>query len=96
MDVLRDVNLKPIVPQGSYFILADASHVDPERFRRKESQQALDWQFCEWLTESGGVCAIPPSAFYRSPPNDVLARFAFCKTEQQFDDARDRLRKLKL
>jgi kynurenine--oxoglutarate transaminase/cysteine-S-conjugate beta-lyase/glutamine--phenylpyruvate transaminase len=96
VDMLRRVNLRPIVPQGSYFVVADASGVDPARFVDPASSDALDWQFCKWLTVTGGVCAIPLSPFYNRGAElpGVLARFAFCKTNEQIAEAEKRLQKL--
>eukprot|EP01108_Squamamoeba_japonica_P010148 TRINITY_DN9798_c0_g1_i1.p1 TRINITY_DN9798_c0_g1~~TRINITY_DN9798_c0_g1_i1.p1 ORF type:complete len:296 (+),score=79.03 TRINITY_DN9798_c0_g1_i1:398-1285(+) len=98
IDMLESVNLRPIVPQGAYFVVADAAHVDRERFVDAKSTDALDWQFCSWLTEHGGVCSIPISPFYgdRHSAPGVFARFAFCKSDEQIEQAGERLAKLKL
>jgi N-succinyldiaminopimelate aminotransferase len=56
-----------------------------------------DWAFCRWLTESVGVAAIPPSAFY-DPAHKALAaslaRFAFCKRDEVIAEAAARLARL--
>lgn len=98
VDMLTRVKLKPIVPQGSYFVVADCSGVDPVRYVDPASSDALDWQFCRWLTTKGGVCAIPVSPFYPAGAKlpGVLARFAFCKTEEQINEAERRLAALNL
>lgn len=101
MNVLSDVGLSPISPEGSFFILTDIS-----KFNLKEGQgqtQSItnmfldrkDWNFCRWLTTECGVAAIPCSAFYLSsdkeePPTNVV-RFAFCKTDEDLEEARKRL-----
>lgn len=103
MSILTHVGLQPIAPQGSYFILADTSKVDDSKFLDREAlasgrpDATRDYQFCRWLIKNVGVAAIPPSAFY-SPENSHLAahyaRFAFCKKDESFDLARDRLSKM--
>jgi aspartate/methionine/tyrosine aminotransferase len=84
--VLAEVGLKPIMPQGTYFIMVDIS----------ELNFADDVAFCRYLTTEIGVAAIPPSAFYFNPADGAkLARFAFCKTRPTLEEAARRLQKLK-
>lgn len=85
-DALAQAGLNPIVPKGTYFIVADISALDfPD-----------DVTFCKYLTAEIGVAAIPPSAFYHNPADGAsLARFAFCKTEDVLAEAARRLLKLK-
>jgi aspartate/methionine/tyrosine aminotransferase len=49
-----------------------------------------------WLTKDYGVTTIPCSSFYddKKPVTDLI-RFAFCKTDDVLEAARDRLLKLK-
>ncbi len=82
---LRQCGLAPIVPEGSYFILADH-----ERFGFQD-----DFAFCRFLVEKVGVAAIPPGAFYKNKQHArTLARFAFCKREDTLGAALDRLQRL--
>lgn len=85
-DILADVGLNPIMPKGTYFMMADISHLDfPD-----------DVAFCRYLTTEIGVTAIPPSAFYSSPADGAnLARFTFCKTRSVLEEGARRLMKLK-
>lgn len=101
LEVLKDVGLNPITPEGSFFILTDIT-----KFNLKEGQgqspsltnmclDRKDWNFCRWLTTEVGVAAIPCSAFYlttetEKPPTNVV-RFAFCKTEEDLRSAREKL-----
>jgi N-succinyldiaminopimelate aminotransferase len=83
---LAAAGLKPIKPQGTYFIMVDISHLDFPN----------DVAFCRYLTTEIGVAAIPPSAFYFNPADGAgLARFAFCKTRPTLEEAARRLEKLK-
>ncbi|MCK6626085.1 MAG: methionine aminotransferase [Anaerolineae bacterium] len=85
-DALAEAGLEPIIPQGTYFIMVDISHLGfPD-----------DVAFCRTLTTEIGVAAIPPSAFYFNPADGAgLARFAFCKTRPTLEEAARRLLKLK-
>ncbi|MFL5343503.1 MAG: aminotransferase class I/II-fold pyridoxal phosphate-dependent enzyme [Hyalangium sp.] len=82
---LREAGLPSHAPEGSYFILADISHLG----------FADDVAFCRHLVTQVGVAAIPPSVFY-SPEHKHLgqgfARFAFCKTDGVLEEGVRRLR----
>lgn len=88
---LESVNLRPVRPDGSYFILADTSRLDvpvPAGMRR-------DVAVARWFATDIGVATIPPSHFYSPPHQDLtdnLTRFCFCKTEETLDEAARRLR----
>ncbi|KNC47969.1 aminotransferase class I and II [Thecamonas trahens ATCC 50062] len=87
---LARAGLDPIAPQGSYFALADTGSLpgpfpfEPVAGVPVGETNARDYQVCRWLTQSAGVTAIPPSAFY-SPDHAELAanyaRFCFCKAD---------------
>ncbi|MFQ5611830.1 MAG: methionine aminotransferase [Anaerolineae bacterium] len=83
---LSQAGLKPIPPQGTYFIMVDIGDLGfPD-----------DVAFCRYLTTEVGVAAIPPSAFYHNPADGArLARFAFCKTQEMLEAAAERLLKLR-
>ncbi len=82
--ILAAAGLDPLLPEGSYFIIADVSAFSfPD-----------DDAFCRWLTAEVGVAAIPPSAFYSPSHKHLarhLARFCFCKTDETLDAAAQRL-----
>jgi N-succinyldiaminopimelate aminotransferase len=83
---LAKAGLMPFTPEGTYFVIA--------RTQMRIGNHADDVAFCRWLTQTGGVAAIPPSAFY-SPAHRgearALARFAFCKTDPLLVEAARRL-----
>lgn len=84
VQALRAAGLAPITPQGTYFVMVDISDLD---FKD-------DVAFCRHLTTNIGVAAIPPSAFYTTTGGgQMLARFAFCKTEAALEEAARRLRR---
>ncbi len=83
---LTRAGLTPLVPEGSYFVIA--------RTDARLGAHPDDFSFCRWLTTSAGVAAIPPSAFYSEPHKAearALARFAFCKTDPLLHEAAKRL-----
>ncbi len=86
LEELRSAGFDPIVPHGSYFVVAD----------HRRFGFADDESFCEHLIREVGVAAIPCSAFYEPPQERGLVRFAFCKTPETIREAgarmRDRLR----
>jgi aspartate/methionine/tyrosine aminotransferase len=78
---------KPILPEGTCFLMADFSNFEFED----------DVEFCRYLTIEIGVTAIPASTLYHQLPKNVkLIRFAFCKKEETLSEAKKRLMQLKL
>jgi len=103
--VLREAGLKPIVPEGGYFVLCDATvileaagiTVDESTLRPEtELDDRPDVLACKWMTKHVGVTAIPASPFYlpedRNNANRLI-RFAFCKDEATMSLAAERLKK---
>ncbi|MEZ5100606.1 MAG: methionine aminotransferase [Thermoleophilia bacterium] len=82
---LERAGLDVLVPEGTYFVLAD---VRPLGFED-------DMAFCRELPARAGVAAIPLSAFQREDPPRHLARFAFCKTDAVLDEGIRRLARLR-
>lgn len=84
LQILHDADLKPITPLGTYFAMVDISGLGFDD----------DVAFCRYLTTDVGVAAIPPSAFYSTTGGgQMLARFAFCKTEAALEEAAKRLQR---
>jgi kynurenine--oxoglutarate transaminase/cysteine-S-conjugate beta-lyase/glutamine--phenylpyruvate transaminase len=100
---LTDAGLRPVPPQGGFFIIADTGNVDfPEHHMQVTTKAApvmrRDWAFCRFLTLDVKVAAIPPSAFYEGDDKDIarnMARFAFCKGDDSLEEAGKRLRTLR-
>lgn len=68
---------------GTYFVMASFANISPE---------LSDVEFASLLIEKKGVAAIPPSAFYISPPKQLpWLRFAFCKKDETLLEAQTRL-----
>lgn len=93
LDGLAAAGLHPLPPQGSFFVLAQTDRVRvPERFLVDERGLPVprDFAFCRFMASEVRVVAIPPSAFH-TPENAGmaagLARFAFCKTDEELHEA---------
>jgi len=81
---LNDAGMKPYVPRGAYYILADASRLPGETASLKARA----------LLAKTGVAAVAGSAFFREGHGENLLRFCFAKRDQDLDDACARLRAL--
>jgi N-succinyldiaminopimelate aminotransferase len=85
-DGLNVLGFKFRRPQGSYFVVADYSHLSKTR----------DTDFALWLTEHKKVAVIPTSVFYQDPTTiqsqQHYVRFAFCKDLDTLEAALTRLK----
>jgi aspartate/methionine/tyrosine aminotransferase len=100
---LQDAGMKPIIPDGGFFIMADSSNIDFPQEYLKETTDAMpmnpmprDWALSRWLTKEVGITCIPPSAFYRYETIHLaenLLRFAFCKSDSTILEAQNRFNK---
>ncbi len=81
---LAEVGLTPMVPQGSYYVLADASRLPGAGSKEKAM----------YLLQRTGVASVPGTAFHDSEAGRDLVRFCFAKTDAELEDACDRLRRL--
>lgn len=78
---LATTRLKPLLCQGTYFVLADYSAIS-----------ALpELEFCRQLTHRFGVATIPVAAFYSHATNQQLVRICFAKQDQTLASAIERL-----
>lgn len=68
LDYLDQAGLRYTRPQGAYYVLVDIA----------EFGWADDTAFCEWLTRTVGVAAVPGSSFFREPVRHLI-RFHFAK-----------------
>jgi aminotransferase len=81
---LNDAGMKPYIPRGAYYILADASQLPGETAAVK----------ARWLLAKTGVASVAGSAFFRPGHGEDLLRFCFAKKDHDLDDACARLRTL--
>ena len=86
LTALNDCGLRPITPQGTYFITADIRN-------RYPSGNSVD--FCRELPALCGVVAIPSSVLYdprSATEGEHYVRFAFCKQDATLEEAASRMR----
>uniref|UniRef100_A0A8D1FJ53 Kynurenine--oxoglutarate transaminase 1 n=1 Tax=Sus scrofa TaxID=9823 RepID=A0A8D1FJ53_PIG len=96
---LRSVGLRPIVPQGSYFLIIDVSD-----FKKKmpdlpgAADEPYDRRFVKWMIKNKGLMAIPVSIFFSLPHQklfDHYIRFCFMKDESTLQAMDEKLQKWK-
>lgn len=79
---LDRVGLTPHVPEGSYYILADIASI-PGATGKERVMRLLD---------ETGIASVPGEAFYQHAEDGAgLARFCFAKTDEELDEALERL-----
>jgi aminotransferase len=79
-EALTRAGLVPYPPQGSYYVLADASSLPGKTSKEKAVH----------LLEKTGVASVPGSAFYHEDGENLL-RFCHAKTDTDLDEACNRL-----
>ncbi|XP_068562761.1 kynurenine--oxoglutarate transaminase 1 isoform X2 [Cebidichthys violaceus] len=93
---LESVGLRPVVPEGGYFMIADISSVKVDLNDQSTEDEPTDFRFAKWLTKEKGLATIPVSAFY-SPEHgkefDKYIRMCFIKEDSTLNAAEDILRK---
>lgn len=85
VSALAEAGMKPFIPRGAYYVLADASMLPGENAALK----------ARWLLARTGVASVAGSAFFRAGHGEDLLRFCFAKKDRDLDDACERLRSLK-
>lgn len=81
-EALDDAGMSPIIPEGSYYVLADISKIG--------YQKSLDAAMA--LLEYAKVASIPGTSFYRGETGEKLLRFCFAKDEDVLSEACRRIR----
>ncbi|KAJ1734979.1 arylformamidase [Coemansia biformis] len=101
MAALDDAGLPYVVPDGAYYLLANAASIKiPKDYEFPSYIEARGYNFklAYFFIKEFGVSGIPPTEFY-SDAHKALAvdyiRFAFCKTDEVLEEAARRLQKLK-
>lgn len=98
---LDQLGLPHVVPDGSYFVLVEASKVKiPQDFEILElvRPRSRDWHMCWFIAKVAGVVCIPASDFYSQEHVSIgqnFIRIAFCKDTDTLKQAGERLQKLK-
>ncbi|XP_032722954.1 kynurenine--oxoglutarate transaminase 3 isoform X3 [Lontra canadensis] len=90
--LLENLGLKPIVPDGGYFIIADVSLLDADLSDMKDSNEPYDYKFVKWMTKNKKLSAIPVSAFCNTETKlqfEKFVRFCFIKKDSTLDAAEE-------
>ncbi|XP_018420831.1 PREDICTED: kynurenine--oxoglutarate transaminase 1 isoform X2 [Nanorana parkeri] len=93
---LIEVGMKPVLSQGSYFMIADISRFKAEVPPPSDNTVPYDNYFVKWMMKNKQLAAIPVSAFYSGPHKtqfDNYIRFCFVKEDTTLDAAEEILRK---
>lgn len=83
-DALSRAMLRPNIPDGAYYVLADISGLPG----KNSKERAM------FLLRKTGVACVPGEAFYHDESGDNLARFCFAKDDSVLDEACRRLASL--
>lgn len=81
LQLMKDTKFRMHNSYGSYFILGSYGHFSNE----SEKDMAVR------ITKDHGVATIPVSAFYRTPTDNKVLRFCFCKKKETLEKAVERL-----
>jgi len=90
-ETLDEVGMKPVIPEGGYFIMANWSHLADKINLTSESDTQRDYRFVKWLTKNRGLQGIPPSAFFCQEHKHIgedYIRFCFIKHQDSLDKAK--------
>lgn len=79
--VLKSIELPPLIPQGSYYILADISRLPGETATDKAM----------FLLKKTGVACVSGDAFFNTPQEWHMGRFCFGVAENDLNEASNRL-----
>ena len=89
LDGLDTLGIAHNIPQATYYVMIDISAwLALPRFYNWS-----DLQFCEWMTETIGVAAVPGSSFFREPVHHLI-RLHFAREKDTLTEALKRLEKL--
>lgn len=80
-NALMEAKLTPCIPQGSYYVLADVSHLPGKTSKDKAM----------YLLSKTGIATVPDEAFFHAPGKQNFVRFCFAKTDDELDEACKRL-----
>lgn len=95
---LQEAGMKPIVPEGGYFLLADWSQLADKVDFSSETDPQRDYRFTKWMSRNLRLQGIPPSAFYsqeNKPLIENYVRYCFFKKDENLQKAADILKNWK-
>ena len=74
---LAQAGLPPAVPQGAYYVLADATQLPGDNGKERAMH----------LLRKTGVAGVPGEAFFPGPEGSRYIRFSYAKTDTDLDEA---------
>uniref|UniRef100_A0A8C9FQW9 Kynurenine--oxoglutarate transaminase 3 n=1 Tax=Pavo cristatus TaxID=9049 RepID=A0A8C9FQW9_PAVCR len=86
--LLQEVGLRPVVPEGGYFMIVDVSTLNVD-LSDVDENQPYDYKFVRWMISSKKLSAIPLSAFCGPETKrqfEKYIRFCFIKVSLNMDD----------
>ena len=83
-EALAKAGLTPSIPQGAYYVLADASRLPGPTGKDRAM----------FLLETIGLAGVPGEAFFSGPDGRRFIRFSYAKIDSDIDDACLRLARL--
>lgn len=96
---LNEAGMKPIVPEGGYFMLADFSHLANKLGDAiNEETGSKDYRFVKFMTKKKGIQGIPPSAFYSEQHKHLaenFVRYCFMKKDETLNEAEKIIKNVK-
>ncbi|XP_056678750.1 kynurenine--oxoglutarate transaminase 1 isoform X2 [Monodelphis domestica] len=99
IESLLTVGMRPVIPQGTYFLIADISTFKEKMPDLPGSEgEAYDSRFIKWMIKNKGLVAIPVSAFYSSEQKkhfDHYIRFCYVKSDSTIKAMDDKLQQWK-
>jgi aminotransferase len=81
---LAQAGLPPSVPQGAYYVLADASRVPGTNGKERAM----------FVLRTAGVAGVPGEAFFSGPEGSRYIRFSYAKIDADLDEACRRIARL--
>ena len=81
---LNLARLTPSIPQGAYYVLADASRLPGTTGKERAM----------FLLETIGLAGVPGEAFFSGTDGRQFIRFSYAKIDSDIDDACRRLARL--
>ncbi|KAG8436705.1 hypothetical protein GDO86_007700 [Hymenochirus boettgeri] len=87
--LLQEAGLKPIIPEGGYFMVADISALDVDLSNMKQNEP-YDYKFVKWMIKTKKLAAIPITAFCGTETTKLFEkyiRFCFIKQDSTLDAA---------
>ncbi|XP_019386689.1 PREDICTED: kynurenine--oxoglutarate transaminase 3 isoform X3 [Crocodylus porosus] len=93
--LLQEVGLKPVIPEGGYFMIVDVSALNVDLSDMVEDRP-YDYKFVTWMIKSKKLSAIPLTAFCGLETKEQFEkyiRFCFIKQDSTLDAAEMILKK---